>query len=387
MDKKYNFSNILYVILFLICIPLLGLISFSKLVNFYVNDETDYNAWSADLGEPLETDIATTFYKKFNFVNFNGVIHNLLHQHQMNNVTKLNNGYLLSPISYVSDDDLKHNADAVINLKKYLDDRGIAFIYAITPYTSSKYDPQLPTGADDYGNDDLDRFSAMLKSGGVELIDLREEMYNDGIDQYKMMYKTDHHWTTKCGFYVYTKINEKLMDMLNCNVDPQVMDFSNYNIKTYENWHLGSNGQRTGFLYAGIDDFDLILPDFETSLTTNEKEDGNYQDLLIDTAPLQSKDITSRYTYDHVFKSDGAYHNNYSYNDKCLLIISDSYCKAVNPFLAISYMDIMTKENDVTDTFLTHIYQPDAVIMFLYAENAVGTGDYERAFYDFKLDE
>lgn len=39
-------------------------------------------------------------------------------------------------------------------------------IYAVTPYTVDKYDPQLPAGVQDYGNDNLDRFAGMLRKGG-----------------------------------------------------------------------------------------------------------------------------------------------------------------------------------------------------------------------------
>ncbi len=385
MNQKNKISSVVYISIFLILVVLLGIISFSKLVDFYVNDEVDYNEWSADLGSRLETDIATSFYQKFNFININGMARNILNQHEMNDVVKLNNGYLLSPISYVSDEDLKYNADAVIKLKKYLDERGIPFIYVITPYTSSKYDPQLPTGISDFGNNDLDRFSAILKVGGVEPLDLREEMHNDGIDQYELMYKTDHHWTTRCGFYAYSKINRQLIDLLGCSVDPQVMDFKNYTVKTYKNWHLGYNGQRTGAYFTGIDDFDLILPNFETSLMRDGNE-GSYEELLINTEPLNDKDPTSKYTYDHVLNSFGNIHNNYSYNDKRLLLISDSYSRAVNPFLAISYKEIMTIGSGLTSHFLSEEYPPDAVIMFLYASDAVGNGEYSRSYYNFDLE-
>ena len=172
----------------------------------------------------------------------------------------------MTPCPYVSDELLQQNANAVADLKTYLDKKGIGLIYAVTPYTVDKYDPQLPAGVQDYGNDNLDRFAGMLRKGGVEPLDFREVMHRDGISAYEMIYRTDHHWNTKAGFYIYTKLAEQLEQMLGCRTDPKVREISNYTITNYENWHLGSRGQRTGAYFSGSDDFHLITPRFETSI-------------------------------------------------------------------------------------------------------------------------
>ena len=124
---------------------------------------TDYNEWSVDLGSKFETDIASNFYQKFQFVNFNGWVRNLLGQQEMNGIIKLNNGWLTTVCNYTADETLRECADSFISLKNYLEEQGIAFLYAIPPYTISKYDPQLPEGIYDYGNDNLDRLAEMLK--------------------------------------------------------------------------------------------------------------------------------------------------------------------------------------------------------------------------------
>ncbi len=52
-------------IVFVFATIIIGLLSFTNLVNFYVNEETDYNEWTADLGNKFETDVATTL-RNFN---------------------------------------------------------------------------------------------------------------------------------------------------------------------------------------------------------------------------------------------------------------------------------------------------------------------------------
>ena len=73
-----------YVIVFLALVLGLGLSSYRKLVNFYVNEELDYNEWTPELGTKFETDIASTFYKKVGFVNLNGAVSRALNQPSMN---------------------------------------------------------------------------------------------------------------------------------------------------------------------------------------------------------------------------------------------------------------------------------------------------------------
>lgn len=385
MNQNNKISSITSAAVFLIVVVLLGTVSLVKLLNFYINDEVDYNEWSANLGSKLETDIATSFYEKFQFVNMNGALKNLLEQQEMNGVIKLNNGYLLTTIGYTSDAALQTYADKVTELNNYLDNNGIPLLYAATPYTSGKYDPQIPTGIDDYGNDNIDRFLEMLKENGVDTMDFRELMYEDGIDHYDMMYRTDHHWTTKAGFYAYGKLAEYLQDELDCEIDERIGNMDNYTVTTYAKWHLGSRGQRTGIYYAGIDDFDLIIPNFETIIQCND-ETGTLQELFINMEPLQVKDYTSRYTYDHVLdRSLAGGMNLNSLNDKKLLIVSDSFAKAVNPYLIMAFGEVRFiydgNSSSLTKDYIDS-YQPDAVVL-LYYSNLLSEGSSAFNFQGF----
>ena len=343
-------SAITYTIVFIVVVGVLGMASFTKLIHYYDTGIIENNE-------------------------LNGAMHNLLGHKEMNGVVKLNNGYLLTPYDFVEEEKLQHNADNIISMKQYFDEREIVFLYVIPPYTSCKYDLQLPSGVSDYGNDNLDRFVKMLEEGGVEPLDLRETIHEDGIDHYDMMYKTDHHWTTKAGFYAYMKINEILMQKLDCEVEQEVMDFTNYNITTYPEWHLGSRGQRTGAFFAGIDDFDLILPAFETRISDNFEE-GIFEDIVINKKALDKKEQTSRYTYDNVLGRSCEHFINYqALNNKRILVVTDSYGKAVNPFLILSYREVMTGEADYETI---DEYNPDAVVILHYINNIMKDEGYDN---------
>lgn len=369
MNKIRNYA---YIAVFLVIIIGLGFLSYRKLTKFYINQEKDYNEWTPDLGSKFETDIASTFFNKFGFVNLNGAVCNALNQPCMNGVVKLNNGYLLTTLPYSSDEVLRTYADSTIRFDEYLKNRGTVLVYANTPYTSSKYDPQLPIGINDYGNDNCDRFLQMLKDAGVDTIDFRETMHDDGIDQYSMMYKTDHHWTTKAGLYAYGVLEDYIVDKTGCDVDERISDIQNYTVTTYKKWHLGSRGQRTGIYYAGIDDFDLIIPNFDTSIQNGAGTVGNMQDVMINMEPLTNKDYTSRYTYDSVLGGSlGHFTNLDCKNDIKVLIITDSFGKAVAPYLAMGFAQIDyvydADVSGVTPEFIESI-DPDVVIMMYYPE-------------------
>lgn len=369
MNKIRNYA---YIAVFSVIIIGLGFLSYRKLTKFYINQEKDYNEWTPDLGSKFETDIASTFFNKFGFVNLNGAVCNALNQPCMNGVVKLNNGYLLTTLPYSSDEVLRTYADSTIRFDEYLKNRGTVLVYANTPYTSSKYDPQLPIGINDYGNDNCDRFLQMLKDAGVDTIDFRETMHDDGIDQYSMMYKTDHHWTTKAGLYAYGILEDYIVDKTGCDVDERISDIQNYTVTTYKKWHLGSRGQRTGIYYAGIDDFDLIIPNFDTSIQNDAGTVGNMQDLMINMEPLANKDYTSRYTYDSVLGgSIGHFTNLDCKNDIKVLIITDSFGKAVAPYLAMGFAQIDyvydADVSGVTPEFIESM-DPDVVIMMYYPE-------------------
>ena len=84
INRKH--SNYLYIVVLGLAIFGLGVPSFGKLLNYYINDVVSYNEWTPELGNEFETNIASTFYKKMWFVNINGAIRNVLNQPEMNGV-------------------------------------------------------------------------------------------------------------------------------------------------------------------------------------------------------------------------------------------------------------------------------------------------------------
>lgn len=94
------------------------------------------------------------------------------------------------------------------------------------------------------------------------------------------------------------------------------------------------------------------------------------QDLMINMEPLANKDYTSRYSYDSVMgDSLGNYTNLDCKNGIRILIITDSFGKAVCPYLAMGFQEIYYvydgSSTGVTPEFIEN-YDPHVVIMMYY---------------------
>lgn len=357
-----------YIVIFII-IALVGFLSLKDTVTHYINN-TILNYDSVHSDKTFEGEFAACFYGKYFLVDVNGLFNRVLNKHEMNGVVKLNNGYLMTTIDYIDDETIDEYAEGINNLKEYLDEKGIEMVYVCTPYTLSKYDNQLPVGIYDYSNDNIDRFLKSLEERNINTIDYRELMHEDGINQYDMMYMTDHHWNIRGGFYAYGYLEKYIEDTLNVEIDDRISDINNYQIDVYKNWHLGSRGQRTGRWYTTVDDFELFIPQFDTSISYDGQE-GSMMEMMINMGPLEKKDLTQRYTYDSVFTdAQRNYVNNKSLNDTKVLFITDSYANAVAPFITMGVREVEYYYNGNVSTLTKEYieeYDPDIVILLYYS--------------------
>lgn len=309
------------------------------------------------------------------YVEYYGLAAKWLKQPELNNTIKLKNGYLSEEREAYPAEVLKKNADDLLRTKQYLEERGTGLLYVQSPYKISKYDDQLPIGVSDYSNENMDLFLKHISENGIDNIDLRESFKEDGMDPYDYFFRTDHHWTAEAGFYAFTKIAEYAEASLGIEISDQVTDINNYNIENFEDWHLGSNGQRTGIHYGGIDDFHLISPKFDTAITNmNTGENGSYNDVLIERIVLEEE---SRAVYDICYgNSMGAYfHNPNASGDKTVILVSDSMGKVVAPFMILAFKNVYTIGYDLNQAKIEEI-NPDLVIYLPYHDNIVGDNYY-----------
>lgn len=253
----------------------------------------------------------------------------------MNGVLKLMNGHLIYPQAKMSDEEIKTYADEIIKYATFCKAQGKPFLFVQPILKVDEDNKQLPTGVEDYSNENIDVLLQYLKDADIAVLDIRECMKADAMNIYDYTYTTDHHWTTEGCFYAFTKITEWISNETGVIADPVVTNINNYEIKTYKNWHLGSYGQRVGEYFAGADDYDLILPKFDISFINDVGNTYSFYEKAVDPSVFEIKDAKSRYTYDHALHvPDGIATTS---QDMSVLFVTDSYATAMAPYLKMAY--------------------------------------------------
>lgn len=269
--------------------------------------------------------------------------------------------------------DLIETAKNVIELKEYLDGKGIEFLYVQAPHKVSKYEDQLPVGIEDYNNKKADDMLSLLREGNVRVIDLREEIQKDNLIHEDMFYKTDHHWTTPAAFWGYCKvisyINENL-DIPVSNVEVTT-NLENYFVEEYKNCFLGSQGRRVGRLYAGLDDYTFIHPDFDTSYTmdyhySNGKTqtlEGTFDDVFVKKENLDMSQPPSTNRYASYLGGDYPLLviDNKLLDEGNILIVQDSFGLPFSPFMSLNFSE--------TQIFDLRHYKEKTLVEFIDENN------------------
>lgn len=340
------------------------IVTLPTITSFYSENKSDEVEWIPEMGSELEADYSANLWKKFSYVNLNGLMCNTLNQPEMNEIIKLENGHLVRLLGKASEEEMNKKVKELERVNKIFKDKKIEFLYVATPYAVSKYDPQLPEGYVEYTNSDIDYFLSKLSNVGIDYLDIRDEMNKDRINQYDMWYKTDHHWTTEGGFYTFRKIVSYFESKIGLSIDSQILDEDSYNKVVYPQWHLGSYGQRTGKYYAGVDDFVLYEPKFDTCFGD---ENEQFIDVMYNYEPLENKNNESRYTYDFVLEKSLGYDiNNGAFNNKKAAVICDSMGKSVVPFLKLAFKEVTSCDASTLSNEFLKDYNPDVVITILF---------------------
>ncbi len=327
------------------------------------------------------TDVVETVFEdetvyRTDFVNLNGLAARIAQRRVLNNVVKLKNGALSELIHYGS---TTGHAEETVSLAQYLNERGIKFAFMQAP---GKIDPEktlLPEGLNDDSARIADEFDSYLAENGVSVVDLRA-LYDYGDGYFESFSKTDHHWTSLGAFQGFARIAEYLEETFpNESFDETCLDIDNYVIETYDDWFLGSYGKRTGIYYTGVDDFDLIYPDFPTDITTvidkyKIARRGDFCAANILQKSLENgNDYFNVSTYHCYIGGDYPlviHYNHLTDNGLKVAILKDSYALPVQAFLSTLCEQVLVVDlrhySECEAADLLAMYDPDVVLLMYW---------------------
>lgn len=282
-------------------------------------------------------------HSKFMDINslYNNIINTRMVKKDDETVIKMDNGYLAGEVKNIPSSSLKQYAKSI---KELQNKTNTPVVYVMAP--EKGYNGGTPSNAQNNIKSNCDRFINELKRNSLDYLDLRDAMNKQKISEKKAFFNTDHHWKPSTGLWVTKEICKKLNKNYDFSYSKKLIDISNYNIKKYDNYFLGSYGKKVGtyFTKYGLDDFELITPKFDTDLVVNnpvkkQKQSGKFEDTIINSNSLSYDDVYDSWVY-----------STYSYGDnalqiidnkksdkiaKTILVVRDSFAGVVTPYLSL----------------------------------------------------
>ena len=391
--RKINFKTIIAVV-FLICVFYVGSVTFPLIFK----DMRDYYYGDALNTTTVPLIIDNRYSKMLDFdrpflqnkgfyINMYGLMARMMGQRYINERIKLDNGHLTELTDY---EDTDFAAGQIRKMYNRQSEKGKDFLFVLTPNQIPRFENIMPAGYTNKSNDNADELMDLLREMGVPALDLRESMRDEGMSNSDAFFITDHHWKPQTGLWACKTIVDTLTNSGTIGtVDPMYTDINEYDVEVFEDVFLGSFGRRTGIFFAGIDDFPVITPKFETDFTVmmpySEKElSGGFKETLIDYSKIERNFFQDNpyVAYGHADEGLIQYRNDNAPVDLKVLAVGDSFSHVVYIFLPLIFkscdqLDMRYNKGDF-DEYYTN-YDPDIVLMLVNPTQVI----MENTTYDF----
>lgn len=265
----------------------------------------------------------------------------------------MENGYLTSEVDQLTQADIQVASESVSDFNQFLKQDSIPFLYVNLPSKVCMLDKKMPIASNEYSNENADLFLEDIRKNEVDTLDFREVLHKSGIDHYDAFYKTDHHWKTQTSFEAAKYLAEYLNIQYGFKFLPEFFEESSYEITTYEDWFLGYYGRQVTLANAKPENYQTILPKFESEFRVqipSRKVDitDSFDKALADLTPLEVVSYYEKPAYDSwQSKNDPLTiienHKSKSNQNKKILILQDSFGMTLSPYIAtgVGNLDII----------------------------------------------
>lgn len=264
-------------------------------------------------------------------------------------VVKTDDGFLSenNEVKPISNNEINSYIDGVISVWKTAKENGAEYLYCVRPNKSSF--GGFPSNELCYQKQNTDKKITALSDNNIPFIDFETSLQKYNLGKEEMFFDTDHHWRPYAGFLATKNLCEELHKRYGFEYNEDYIEISNYNVKTYKDWFLGSYGKKVGrfFSWNGADDFDLITPKFDTNLTEEipaqaSVRKGEFKDtaLYMDNMKKDYYHINTYATYSGGDFRLQIMRNNMNPKGKKIVLLRDSFSCVVAPFLALQTSEL-----------------------------------------------
>lgn len=277
-----------------------------------------------------------------------------------NDLVPLSNGYIWS---ITGKSILNEEANAIISIDNYAKSKGVDYLYIQLPSRISYNQKELPIGAEDYTNSNIDSKLKLMSSQQVNCYDLRKDMIDQGWNGEQGYFLTDSHWTPESGFWATQNIISYLESNYSLDFDEKKYARTQYFDITYE-LNNKSNSETVTLLYPKFDT-QLIFLDY----MRNYKIEGSFQESCIDNSMLNScfrKQVLDIYSASRIRNTQlGEIKNNLNAsNQQRILVCANSMSWYIVQYLALDIEDIYFTADTTSEQvqYLIDSIHPDLVL-------------------------
>ena len=305
---------------------------------------------------------AAVFPVKKRFVELNGACCRLVGRRLCNGVVKTDDGLLVKP----SAPRLLGQDVAASRFADWLRAQGIEYVYVQFPskmdLRSELRQPCMVHSA--YRT--VDVLLNGMAQGGVETLDLREDLAADPDLVRRFFYRTDHPWNNDAVFRSFTRIAARL--------GHEVKE-SDWTRTVVPKCFLGSEGRRTGRLFSGLDDMILYRPGFATEMSLDIPSAhvhlvGDFERTNMRNASKLRPGKADTRAYSEAYVGEIAptvrHRNDSAPVRRRVLVIGDSFVRPLEAFLSTVVTDICVVDprryREMTIADCVRSIKPDIVL-------------------------
>lgn len=165
----------------------------------------------------------------------------------------------------------------IVAFSDYLSKEEIPFLYVQLPNKLSNTEEKLPKNLVDEQNPIASCIVEELRNRGISCFDYRKIMKDEQKENIDYFYKSDNHWKTELAFKATKCVCEEIERLTGMELDRSKFVIENYDRILYKDIFLGQWGQTAGLLYGWLDDYELILPKYETDYSWGSEDKGFYK--------------------------------------------------------------------------------------------------------------
>ena len=263
-------------------------------------------------------------------------------------VVKALSDSLCAPTGLLSDSEISEVVTQIKKLQIISEENGAQFLYCAAP--KKELYEQLPSNVENHLPENFSRLLEELTEAEIPALNLTKVLDENHLTTGEdIFYYTDHHWKAYPGFLASGAICRELSSRYGFTYNEKFTDLQNYTVSQYKRWFLGSKGKKVGqyFSWHGIDDFDLITPNFETDMIEEQpiKEEiktGTFEETVLFMENME-KDYYHKSPYSTYSGGDFRLQimkNNQNPDGKKILLVRDSFACVVAPFLALQTSEL-----------------------------------------------